>query len=124
MKNCLKQILPIMSGIVVTAGLTAYLNAAEYSQNGISIKRVKGMAAVRPSNPRAVNQIRLYFDQADWGSSSCRKDAADLPKSETHIISMMLSSMALQQSVVISVDDTLKPIDNTCQIVGLELVAK
>jgi hypothetical protein len=97
------------------------LYAAEYSRSDLSITSLKGMAVSRPANLNAVDYIRLYTNSGSWGSSNCRQDAADLSKADTHLVSMLLSALAQKQSVILSIDDSLKPIDNTCQVVAIEV---
>ncbi len=94
--------------------------AAEYTRSSVNIIGFSPNADNRPHKPVASNIIRIVINEASWGAgSTCRENAADLQKSDTHMLSILLTAWASGKSVKMTVDDTLKPIDTVCQVTSL-----
>ncbi len=96
--------------------------SAEYVRSNVTINTMLSIGAQRPSAPSSQDIIRLYLTAGSWGSSSCRTTSADIQKVDSHLISILLSAMAQNQPVSIAVDDTLRPVDDTCQVTFINVM--
>jgi len=86
----------------------------------VTIDRILSFTADRPNVPASQNITRVYVNEAAWGSSSCRQDAADLIKEDEHTYSLILMAWASGKSLKIGVDDRRRPYDSVCKIVWVE----
>lgn len=93
-------------------------HATEYDREA-TVTQILPIAANRPAAQQSSNLIRIYVSVADWGSSTCRTDAADLQASDKHLLSTLLTAWAMGRVIIITVDDTLRPYDTVCQITWL-----
>jgi len=91
--------------------------AARYTRNA-TVKQLHPIANERPG-AGGQNLIRIYVNQASWGESNCRTDAADMKKEDTHLYSTLLWAMSSGKSIRIEVADELKPYDTVCQVTAL-----
>ena len=79
--------------------------------------KILAFSSKRPNSTATENFVRIYVNDASWGSSTCRSDAADLAATEKNILSVLLSAWVTTKTIDIAVDDTLRPIDTVCQLV-------
>jgi len=108
-------------GVVACLLATSQVHAAEYSRP-VTVVSTLSQAAVRPALPAGQNFVRIYVDSAAWGSSSCRQDAADLAKTDSHLIAQVLTALQSGKTIWLFVDDTLRPIDTVCQVTMVQVV--
>ena len=92
--------------------------AAEFSRD-VTIDKMLSIAEARPAQQQSSNTIRIYVNVANWGTSSCRTDAADLRASDKHLLATLLAAWTAGKQVTIAVDDTLRPVDTVCQVTWL-----
>lgn len=113
---CFKKMNIAIFVAVVGGSLLSNANAAEY-QRSVVIQKILAFSSKRPNSTATENFVRIYVNDASWGSSTCRSDAADLAATEKNILSVLLSAWVTTKTIDIAVDDTLRPIDTVCQLV-------
>lgn len=106
-------------GMVFQVG-SASVFAAEANRE-VQIVEILSLTGNRPNSPALRDMTRVYVNPASWGSTNCREDAADLRKVDTHTYSMLLTAWASGKTVIIGVDDSLKPYDGVCQLVWIKV---
>ncbi len=71
------------------------------------------------SHPMAVNRIscascsgitRIYFNTGAWGSTSCREDAGDLYKEDSHILSALMMGWTTGKKFESKLIVTIRPL--------------
>ena len=91
----------------------------------VNIKTLHPMGSSRPHCPSCQGFTRVYIKESDvsWGNTTCRKDAADLSKEDTHLMSVLLIAFSTGRPVKIEVTDILRPVSNdqVCQITAIWL---
>lgn len=112
--------------LVVSLLIASISHAAEYSRSNVTVNSILAMAVDRPARTNSQGYIRLYLNDGAWmtgsSESSCKRTNVDIAKEDTHLVSIMLTAMALNQQLVIGVDHTLLPIDDTCQAIYLQAI--
>jgi hypothetical protein len=103
---------------LVVAAWCSNASATEFIRE-VTVKEILPIAADRPAYPGSANLVRTYVNQAAWGSSACRTDAADLQASDKHLVSVLLTAWATGRSIIIAVDDAKHPFDSVCQVTFL-----
>lgn len=103
---------------VATLGWMSLSLAGEFDRV-VTITKILPIAGERPAFPQSRNVIRIYVNEASWGTSTCRQDAADLLALDKHLVSVLLTAWASGRQVTMAVDDSLHPVDTVCQIVWL-----
>ena len=92
--------------------------ATEYEKE-VTITGYVAFGKSRPSLQKSQNVFRLYITPVTW--SSCRTDAVDIPGQDKVLQAALFSALAKDQTTMkITVDDSLKPIDNTCQVTVID----
>ena len=97
------------------------LHAGEYQRQDVTIVRLHPIADNRPAAPAYQNITRVYLTHGAWGNSTCRQDAADLLKTDTHLLSLLITGWTTNKKINIVVDDALRLGDSVCQITALYL---
>ena len=87
----------------------------------VTVTSLHPIANERPHSA-GTNLTRVYVNSGAWGKTSCRTDAADLKKEDSHILSQLLWAISSKKSIKIEVNDTLRPFDTVCQITALFIV--
>jgi hypothetical protein len=95
-------------------------NGAEYGRP-VTVTSTLSEAAQRPALTIAQNYTRIYVRPAAWGASTCREDAADLSKSDSHLLAQLLTALQTGKTITIFVDDTLRPVDTVCQVTMIQI---
>lgn len=108
-------------GLVASLTMTALSTHATEYHRDVTVTQVLPIAADRPAAQQSANLIRIYVNVADWGTSSCRTDAADLQASDKHLLATLLMGWATGRPIAIAVDDTRRPFDTVCQVAWLAL---
>jgi len=110
----------VISMVIGMWALVMSCNAEEFKRTDVTITKIFPIAAQRPIQPVGQNFLRVYINSGDWGAtSSCRSNAVDLQKGDTHLLSVLLTAWSMGRKLDIYVDSTLKPIDDVCQVTGL-----
>lgn len=117
-----------MKRFVVTSAFLAVMayggpaNAAEQIRSATQIVSITPYAAARPGSVSSQKYTRIGVNAAQWGTSTtCNQLAADLAPGDANILSTMLSAYIAGKKVSIAVNDTLTPIDSTCQITYIRI---
>ena len=112
--------------IYVAAMILLLLNigatfAAEHGRYNLTISKIHPIAGERPGAPNLQNIIRIYVNPGPWDASSCRQDSGDLLKSDSHLLSVILTAWTTGKTIDLIVEDTLVPSapGTTCQITGV-----
>ncbi|MDH5732001.1 MAG: hypothetical protein OEZ58_23705 [Gammaproteobacteria bacterium] len=113
------RIITLLLLIIISISYTGNVYSTEKRRKDIQIVRIHPMAANRPGSPNTQDITRIYVDTAPWENSSCRQDAADLMKVDTHLLSSLLMAWSTNKKISIIVDDALTPADTVCQVVAL-----
>jgi len=97
-----------------------------YAQTGkrvVTISKFHPISENRPAAPASQNLIRVYVNSGDWGNTDCRRDAADLLESDTHLLSILLAAWIAGKTIAIEVDERSRPWsgDTVCQITALDI---
>ena len=102
--------------ILFFAMLLPVLGSAAEFQRPATITKIAPFALNRPAQAASQGYTRVYTTPNNWGSSDCRTDAADISNEDDHILSVLLAAWMSGKTVVIHVDNTLKPLDSACQV--------
>jgi hypothetical protein len=89
---------------------------AEPVSRDITIASFHPMSVDRSHCPSCSGITRIYVNNASWGSTDCRSDAADLFKEDEHILSLLMTAWIAGKAVKLEVNDQVKPIDTVCKI--------
>ena len=113
-----------MKFIILIIGLVFSSTSLAFEHYGeFEIKQILGFSGERPNQPNSTNLTRVYFkNNTGWDSNKCRNSAADLSKDDEHLMSILLFAWAAKKTLVVGVDDRLKPYDDACQIVWLRAI--
>ena len=106
----------LWSWLILSALIPLHTVSAEEVRRDVTIVKVTPMAHARPVQTASQGITRIYVNDASWGSTTCRTDAADLKNEDSHILSMFMAAWFAGKSIRINVDSNLRPIDTTCQI--------
>lgn len=106
--------------ITVLILLVSNIVFAGEANREVTITEILSFTADRPNAPSSQNITRVYINTAPWPGTSCREDAADLQKEDSHTYSLLLMAWASGKTIQIGVDDRRKPYDNVCQIVWVK----
>ena len=104
--------------LMMTLALIATHAHARVVNREVAIQKLHPIAAAR-SGAVGENITRVYVNSASWGGTSCRQDAGDLTKEDTHLLSILLWAMSNNAKIVMEVDDTRRPVDTVCRITAL-----
>lgn len=88
-------------------------------RSNLTIRSLHPMAVDRTHCTSCSGITRIYVNQDVWGNSSCRKDAADLLKEDSHLLSILLMGWASGKKLRIEVNDQVKPIDKVCKVTAI-----
>ncbi len=103
-------------GIVSVMSLSAF--ATEYERES-TVTGYVAFGKARPGLEKSQNVFRVYIAPVSW--SSCRTDAVDIPGQDRMLQAALLSALAKDRNTVkITVDDSLKPVDDTCQVTAID----
>lgn len=107
--------------VLLLALLIPTLSFADRANREVTVRKLHPIAEVRPG-AGGLNLIRIYVNQASWGELDCRDDAADLKKSDDHLLSILLWAMSMDKKIKIEVTEDIKPYDTVCQVTALHVV--
>ncbi|EKF9488652.1 hypothetical protein ACUULL_003613 [Vibrio cholerae] len=86
-------------------------------RNDLTILQWHPSSSSRIHSPQYNGLTRVYFsEKSEWGSTSCRNDAADIKAEDTHLLSAMLAAFMSNKKVSIEVNDDLSKVDNVCKV--------
>lgn len=94
------------------------VQSAEFYRENLTITKIHPTASNRPVYSQSQNLTRIYVQPDAWGSSSCRQDAADIAKEDSHILSVLLMAFAQNKQVDVLVDDSMQPA-GACRVTGI-----
>ncbi|NOH22391.1 hypothetical protein [Vibrio europaeus] len=95
---------------------------AKHAIREVTVTQLHPISTKRPASPNSENSTRIYVNPGAWGDTTCRQDAADLLKEDTHLLSILLMAWTTGKNIRIEVDDTITPWgpeDNVCQVTAL-----
>jgi hypothetical protein len=94
--------------------------SAEYTRSNVTVVKIHPLSKDRVHDSGLAGYTRIYVNQAAWGGSSCRADAADLKNGDSHLLSILLAAWVSGKKIDILVDDSLpKAQSSVCRITGL-----
>lgn len=79
---------------ILICTMLSMLSFSAFSASGgreVTIERFHPISQVR-SDTNGVSITRVYVNNAAWGETDCRKDAADLVNDDDHIASILLTA--------------------------------
>jgi len=98
------------------------INAIEVTRSNVQVQKIVPIATDRPASPAVQGTIRVYLNSGAWGSTSCRTDAADLQKVDSHLLGTLLSGISLRKTIDIVVESNLRPDGGeVCQAIAIIL---
>ncbi len=115
----MKQLFLVVVLMLGTAFTACY--AESFKRTNLTITNIHPIAAQRPAGTTGQNIIRIYVNSGDWGALNCRPTAADLQKTDSHLLSILLTAWTTGKIIDIEVDSTLKPWGDVCQITALSI---
>ena len=87
-------------------------------QKAVTVTQIIPIAAIRPAAAGSQNFVAVNINPVDWGTPNCRGDSVFIAESDRHLISILLSGIAMGKSLSFSIDDTLAPVYGTyCQLI-------
>lgn len=115
-----RGIMPVTLASIMLLAAPCMAHGAEASR-WVVVSSSHSIAANRPAAPASQNFIRVYVNNAAWGSTTCRQDAADIARTDTHLVAQLLAALGSEKAITLTVDDTLRPIDNACQVTAMDV---
>jgi hypothetical protein len=92
--------------------------AGEYQRVNVHINKITAIASTRPALPSSERYYRVYVNSGSWGTSTCRPDTFDVSMDDTAILDLLLQTRFSFETIEITLDDNLRPIDATCRAVS------
>ena len=105
--------------LLLVAPSTLY---AKHAIREVTITKLHPISSNRPATPSSEDLTRVYVNPGAWGDTTCRQDAADLLKEDTHLLSILLMAWTTGKNIRIEVDDTSipwGPNETVCQVTAL-----
>lgn len=102
-------------------GLSVVAHSAPATRS-VVITKVHPMAVNRLHCPTCSGYTRIYVQSAPWGNTTCRTDAADLAKEDSHLLSVLMTAWVTGKQVVIEVNDASRPIDEVCRVTAMSVL--
>ncbi len=97
---------------------------AKHASREVTVTQLHPISTKRPVSPNSENSTRIYVNPGAWGDTTCRQDAADLLKEDTHLLSILLMAWTTGKKIIIEVDDTSipwGPNETVCQVTALSI---
>ncbi len=108
----------LLAGMAVLSGFSSIAHAEPVSRD-VTITTFHPMAVDRTHCPSCSGITRVYVEPGAWGSTTCRPDAGDLYKEDSHLLSILLTARATGLNVKLEVNDAVRPIDTVCKITAV-----
>lgn len=113
--NKLKNMFIVL--IMAFVSTTSY--ALEITKN-VTVTSVIPISADRPAAVGAQDYVAVTINLVDWGTPNCRGDGVLIPKTDNHLISTLLSGVAMGKPISFTIDDSMSPVYGTyCKLVYL-----
>jgi hypothetical protein len=101
--------------IIFSYLLSSHALSATYEQD-VTINSIRPVS----STESVAGYTRVYVSGANWGT--CSTGSVDLPASETHILSVLLTAWTTEKLTKFTVDDSLpRGVGSVCKLVNIKI---
>ena len=97
------------------------VNTVAQSRDNVKITKINVVSKERKTSLAAAGVVRLYFVSAPWGETTCRPSAADIIPVDDKLYTAALAAFMAGREVLITVDSTVRPIDDVCKIDAIHI---